>query len=129
MPRKDGLHLAEVPPVIAALAVHLSPALVASCWAAFSKVPRVKSLMILTAKIVVLAVILLFSFMYLTEYLCEGSALKGYGRCSLIPVSIARLSIPIYLISVGVVLAWFLVAIALCIRAELAATRERDMGH
>ncbi|MCA1288381.1 hypothetical protein [Salipiger bermudensis] len=114
---------------IASFAVHVSPALVASIWATFSTVPHVKSLMTLTAKLFVFVVISLFSFAYAAEISCEGSALKGFVRCSLIPINIAGLVIPIYLLSVGVLVAWFLLATALCIRAEFAALKEANEGH
>lgn len=114
---------------MAALAVYSSPAMVATCWAVFSKVPRVKRLMTLTAKINVLAVVVLFSFLYLTDFLCDGSALKGYLRCSLIPDLIANFAVLIFLIMVGVFSVWFLVAISLCIWAEFAAIRERNVDQ
>lgn len=82
--------------------------------------------MTLTAELVILVVILLFSFTYSAEALCDGSALKGFIRCSLIPIAIANLVIPVYLLSVGVLAAWCLVATTICGWAELTAIRERN---
>lgn len=85
--------------------------------------------MTLTAKLFAFVVISLFSFVYSAEIFCEGSVLKGFVRCSLIPINIAGLVIPIYLLSVGVLVAWFLLATALCIRAEFAALEEANERH
>ncbi|MDW3181351.1 hypothetical protein [Roseobacter sp.] len=117
--------MGDVLPAITAFAVHVLPAVVAVFWAIFSTVLRVKYLMTITAKIFVLVVILLFLFMYSAEALCDGSGIKGFTRCSLIPVTIANLSLPVYLLSVGALVMWCLVAIVICGWAEFAEIRKR----
>lgn len=80
----------------------------------------------LTAKLVTLLAISLFIYLHLAETLCDGSALKGFARCSFFPASIANLSIPIYLLSVTALGLWCLVVTAICGWAEIAAMRDRN---
>ncbi len=114
-------------PEVAAFAVHISPALLAVIWAVFSPVRRVKRLLLLAAKVVVLTVIALFLFLYSLEILCDGSALKGYVRCSLIPVAVASHALSVYLLSMGAVGMWCIVTVVICIGAEIDAMRKRGL--
>ncbi|WP_205387831.1 hypothetical protein [Pseudosulfitobacter sp. DSM 107133] len=123
---KDCFELKDLLPAITAFAVHISPAIAALAWAHFSTVSRVKVVMKLTAKLVTLVVISLFIYLYLAETLCDGSAVKGFVRCSFFPASIANLSVPIYLLSVTALGVWCLVVTAICGWAEIAALRERS---
>lgn len=115
----------EIFSAIVAFATHVSPAIVALVWARLSSVPRVKTLMIIAAKLIVITFTSVFLFGYAAEALCDGSALKGFSRCTLIPVGVARLSFPFYILSIYAVAAGCLGAAAIGIWAEVVAYRER----
>ncbi|MCW1934137.1 hypothetical protein [Pararhodobacter zhoushanensis] len=111
---------------IYAFAVHMSPTAIALIWAHFSTVPRVKSVMTLTAKIGALIVIPLSMFAVAAEILCGGSAVKGYGECKFISDFVANLLVPVYLLSVGFLAVWVFVAILICARAAITKSNERN---
>jgi len=112
-------------PAITAFAAYTSPAVAALVWAAFSTIPRVKRLMYRTAKLFIVVIVMLFFYSYVAEYLCSGSALKGFTRCAVIPVIIANLVIPVSLLLMGLLAAWTLVAVVICGRAEFGKIREQ----
>ncbi|WP_163025867.1 hypothetical protein [Chachezhania antarctica] len=121
-----GIELEDLLPASMSFLVHISPAIVALAWPRFSIVPRVKSVMKLTAVLVASVVISLFLFIGSAETLCAGSALKGYNQCSLIPVYIANLVSPVYLLSMAVIAVWCLVVTAKCCWAEFEVLKNRD---
>ncbi len=82
--------------------------------------------MFLSAKLVALVVIAVFSFVYLSGALCRGSALKGYVQCDFIPLPLANLALPLYLLSMAVLMLWCIAIVVICVSAEMDAVRERD---
>lgn len=72
-----------------------SPILIALLWAKFTSLGEVRRLMLFYAKLhfAVVAFILLYSLSI--DWLCDGDAVKGYRRCSIVPVELANLTLPI----------------------------------
>ncbi len=58
--------------------------------------------MLLSAKLFAMVVISLFLYISFLEVLCSRSALKSYVQCNLIPVPLANLVLPLFLLSMGV---------------------------
>ena len=113
-------------PLLASYATFMSPAGLALVLSKFTAIPRVKQLLRLTATIIVLVITSLFIFSFSTDTLCDGTGLKGYVRCNIIPTYIANLSIPIYLLSLGALAIWTLGVVIICAALEFGKLRQKD---
>ena len=115
--------------VTAVFAVYVSPALVAFVWAYLSKIRWVKRALISTAKLVVLVFIFLFLISYSAEYLCDGSVVKGFTQCSVIPTMGANFVGPVITLSICGLIVRGLVVVVRCGWAEYQHFHKRKTGR
>ena len=113
-------------PILTAYAAYISPAVIALVWSRFSSLPAVQRLMKFTAKTFSVVVTLMFLFSFSVDWLCDGSAVKGYSGCVFIPESVANLSLPFALLSTVALAILAFVVVIICVARELAIRSKRN---
>ncbi|MEM6408305.1 MAG: hypothetical protein AAF700_07780 [Pseudomonadota bacterium] len=113
-------------PLLTAYLVYNSPIIIALVWARFTSLEPVKRLMLLYAKVQFAAITFVFVYSFLIDALCDGSALKGYGRCTLVPLQVANLTLLIILIALAGLAAFGLFLLIYCGVKELRKSKVKE---
>ena len=106
-------------PLLTAYLAYSSPIIIVLLWARLTSLESVKSLMLLYAKAHFVAITFVFVYSFLLDVLCDGSSLKGFVRCTLVPLQMANLTLPIFLIALAGLAAVGLFVLIYCGAKEL----------
>ena len=111
-----------LPHLIAYLA-YISPMIIALLWANLTSLGSVKRLMLYYAKAHFAGISFVFLYSFVIGSLCDGSSLKGYVRCAIVPLEIANLTFAILFVVLAALVTFALVAVLWCGVLELRKSK------
>lgn len=110
-------------PILTAYLAYGSPIIIALFWARLTSLGSVKRSTLFYAKIHFAAITFVFVYSIVIDTLCDGGSLKGYVRCSLIPLQVANLTLPIITIALAGLAAFALFVLIHCGAKELRKSK------
>lgn len=110
-------------PLLAAYLAYNSPIVIALLWAKFTSLAAVTRLMLFYAKFHFAAITFVFLYSFAIDGLCDGSSLKGYTRCTVVPLDVANLTLPITLITLAGLAVFAVCVVTYCGAKELRKSK------
>lgn len=112
--------------MLTAYFVYNLPIAAALMWVKFTSLKTVKRTLLFYAKVHFATISFMFLYSLAIDWLCDGSALKGYVRCSIVPLPVANVTLTILIFALVGLAAFALVVVIFCATKEFRKSKANE---